>query len=75
MMRAFSKARGIIFLFVFCVIWGITPRPTFSATCSDGTGIPPFLSGEATINPNVLFMIDNSASMLDLAAVGAKGIC
>ena len=36
--------------------------------------MPPFVGTDA-IDPNVLLMIDNSASMLDLAAVGEEGVC
>lgn len=39
-----------------------------SAVCSSGTGMPPFLS--AGTSPNLLLMIDNSGSMLDMANIG-----
>jgi type IV pilus assembly protein PilY1 len=42
--------------------------PVFSAdTCSEGSGIPPFLS--SGVAPNMLLIIDNSGSMLDMAYV------
>ncbi|MCW5200420.1 hypothetical protein VU07_01185, partial [Desulfobulbus sp. F4] len=34
-------------------------------TCSEGTGMPPFLSSGA--KPNLLMVLDNSGSMLDAA--------
>jgi type IV pilus assembly protein PilY1 len=49
-------------------------REAYSTVCEDGTGVPPFVGTDA-VDPNVLLMIDNSASMYDLAAVGAEGIC
>ncbi|MBW1819082.1 MAG: hypothetical protein JRJ60_18235, partial [Deltaproteobacteria bacterium] len=41
--------------------------------CSDYVSDPPFLS--SAIDPNVLLMIDNSASMYDLAYVGNQKYC
>lgn len=41
-------------------------------TCSEGTGVPPFLSSGAY--PNLLMMIDNSGSMLDLAYLDDDGV-
>lgn len=44
-------------------------------SCTDGTAVPPFLS--AGLDPNLLLMIDNSASMYDLAYVRPReeGYC
>jgi hypothetical protein len=61
-------------LVVVLFLGAIAASKAHSATCTEGTGMPPFL-GEQIIDPNVLLMIDNSASMLDLAAVGSAGIC
>ena len=35
--------------------------------CSEGSGIPPFLS--SSVDPNMLLVIDNSGSMLDMAYI------
>lgn len=40
--------------------------------CSDGLGIPPFLSSGA--DPNLLLLLDNSGSMLDLAYIDENNI-
>lgn len=44
-----------------------------SSVCSSGVAEPPFLS--YGVDPNVLLMIDNSASMYDLAYVEKTGYC
>jgi len=41
------------------------PLSAYAAVCSEGTGLPPFLS--AGTDPNLLLILDNSGSMLDLA--------
>ncbi len=41
--------------------------------CSDGVKIPAFLA--QGVKPNLLLMIDNSASMYDLAYIGNEGTC
>ena len=41
--------------------------------CSDGVKIPAFLA--QGVKPNLLLMIDNSASMYDLAYIGNQGTC
>ncbi len=64
----FTSLLLVLFLGLFAV-----PEAQ-GATCDEGTGVPPFL-GTETVDPNVLLMLDNSASMLDLAAVGSAGIC
>ena len=43
----------------------VAPGSASADVCSQGVGIPPFLSAGA--KPNLLFAIDNSGSMLDLA--------
>ena len=39
--------------------------------CQEGLGIPPFLSSGA--DPNLLLLLDNSGSMLDMANVEEVG--
>jgi len=57
----------VVVLFCFS-LWGIQPQDaSASGYCGSGTAIPPFLS--AGVDPNLLLMFDNSASMLDLAYV------
>ncbi|HSN23311.1 MAG TPA: hypothetical protein VLS45_03950, partial [Methylomicrobium sp.] len=41
--------------------------------CSNGVKIPAFLA--SGVAPNLLLMIDNSASMYDLAYIGNQGTC
>ncbi len=64
---------GLIAAACFC----LQPITAFSATvdgaCSQGTGIPPFLSSGA--DPNLLLLLDNSGSMLDMAYVETIGAC
>jgi hypothetical protein len=43
-------------------------------SCTDNTALPPFLVSGGAV-PNLLLMIDNSASMYDLAYVGSQGEC
>jgi type IV pilus assembly protein PilY1 len=43
------------------------------ATCTDGAKIPAFLA--SGVDPNLLLIIDNSASMNDLAYIGTQGTC
>lgn len=43
------------------------------ANCTNGVKIPAFLA--SGIDPNLLLIIDNSASMNDLAYIGAQGTC
>jgi len=61
---------GILLL----VMGGLCLQQVWAAICSDGTAVPPFL-GTETVHPNLLLILDNSASMLDLAEVGDKGLC
>ena len=64
----FASLMLAIFLGVFAV-----PQ-AFSGTCAEGRGMPPFLGNEV-VTPNVMLMIDNSASMYDLAYVQDVGQC
>ena len=75
MARTRKVSRTILLYYCLLFFWEFwEPGTAFSAICADGTGVPPFVGTDA-VDPNVLLMIDNSASMLDLAAVGAEGIC
>jgi len=73
MARSAIKASTIASLILFCVL-EVLPRPAFSDTCSNGTGVPPFLGAE-TVKPNLLLMIDNSRSMYDLSYVESLSSC
>ena len=71
-MKASSVPSSLaLFALLFVVLCG--PAGPASAAddtdpvCSAGTGIPPFLSSGA--DPNLLLVIDNSGSMLDMAYV------
>jgi hypothetical protein len=74
MARATIKATVVASFLLLCVFQMIMPRPAFSDTCSDGTGLPPFLGAE-TVKPNLLLMIDNSRSMYDLSYVENLSTC
>ena len=43
------------------------------ADCTNGTKIPAFLA--SGVDPNLLLILDNSASMNDLAYIGSQGTC
>ena len=49
------------------------PTTVFADACSEGVGIPPFLT--AGVDPNLLLLVDNSGSMLDMAYVDDIGRC
>ena len=57
-----TKLLPMILLAVFCLRPG---EVSAVDACSEGIGIPPFLSSGA--DPNLLLMLDNSGSMLDVA--------
>ena len=64
----------LLFLFVMPVLLAPAVVRASGDCCADNKAIPPFLvSSGAT--PNLLLMIDNSASMYDLAYVGDQGEC
>jgi len=67
-MRCSSKT-GNALIFALVILAGCFMKPGLglSAVCDDGRGEPPFLSYGSEIKPNLLLMIDNSASMYDLA--------
>ncbi len=45
----------------------------YAGVCSEGTGIPPFLSSGA--DANLLLLLDNSGSMLDMVYVDNDNRC
>ncbi|MCI5116437.1 MAG: hypothetical protein D3913_00445 [Candidatus Electrothrix sp. LOE1_4_5] len=47
------------------LLYGLVPCTGLANVCSQGTGVPPFLSSGA--KPNLLMVLDNSGSMLDAA--------
>ena len=57
-----------IAMLIFLAISALTGQSS-ATICSDGTGDPPFL--ESGVSPNLLLLIDNSASMYDPAYVNA----
>jgi len=69
------KYKPIIFLAVcLLALGGLKPGDAFGIdTCATGVAIPPFLA--AGVDPNLLLVIDNSASMLDLAYVDSVSTC
>ena len=56
-----------LFFLVFIAMGVFCPRPLFADVCSDGVAFPPFVS--KGLDANLLMIIDNSASMYDLAYV------
>ena len=60
------------------ILWmagGLINPATADSSCAAGVAVPPFLA--AGVDPNLLLMIDNSASMYDLAYVKPReqGYC
>jgi len=60
------------------ILWiagGLINPTTADSSCATGAAVPPFLA--AGVDPNLLLMIDNSASMYDLAYVKPReeGYC
>lgn len=51
----------------------LQPATVQGGVCQEGTGLPPFLS--AGVDPNLLLLLDNSGSMLDMAYVEDIGQC
>lgn len=62
-MKSFTKTLGVGLLAT--ILFGANIPVVSAATMSDYSITPPFI--QETINPNLLLMIDNSASMYDLA--------
>ena len=66
-MQAFKQniSAFVILIIIFSVS---SPCPeAFGGSCASGVAVPPFLGSSST--PNLLILIDNSASMYDLAYV------
>ncbi|MCL7488671.1 MAG: PilC/PilY family type IV pilus protein [Desulfobulbaceae bacterium] len=55
----------ISFLALTFWLFSLSTGNSWANVCSQGVGLPPFLSAGA--NPNLLLVLDNSGSMLDLA--------
>jgi len=51
----------------FLIAWDLNHPALIYGSCASGNAVPPFLSTGS--KPNLLLMIDNSASMYDLAYV------
>ena len=68
-MKASSVPSSLaLFALLFVVLCGpVGPASAADDVCSAGTGIPPFLASGA--DPNLLLVLDNSGSMLDMAYV------
>ncbi|MBW1899828.1 MAG: hypothetical protein JRI61_12345, partial [Deltaproteobacteria bacterium] len=66
-MQEFKKIISA-FVILIIVLFFSSPCPeAFGGTCASGVAVPPFLGSSST--PNLLIMIDNSASMYDLAYI------
>ncbi|GAF82656.1 unnamed protein product, partial [marine sediment metagenome] len=67
-----SALLSVLLLFAFS---GLCPRSAYGTAgyCSSDTAEPPFLASGT--DPNLLLVIDNSASMYDLAYIEAQGSC
>ncbi|MFP3983068.1 MAG: pilus assembly protein [Desulfurivibrionaceae bacterium] len=63
--------KGTLFL-ILCGI--LLPGQIFAAACTGGVAEPPFLS-YGQVDPNLLLMIDNSASMYDMAYLEDAAYC
>ncbi len=57
----------------FCCFLNSADQVAAADVCSSGTGLPPFISSGA--DPNLLLVMDNSGSMLDMAYVDADQQC
>lgn len=72
--KIFRAGIGVLVLLVaFSLQPSAAPGADVSASCGQGTGIPSFLSSGA--DPNLLLLLDNSGSMLDMAYVETVGEC
>ena len=71
-MKASSVPSSLaLFALLFVVLCGPAgPASAADDVCSAGTGIPPFLASGA--DPNLLLVLDNSGSMLDMAYVDER---
>ena len=68
------KMCGIIFLILSLTLVCGSNTVEAANTMADYISTPPFLSGGG-VTPNLLLLIDNSASMYDLAYVDDQGYC
>ena len=70
-----KKYFSFIFIILASVAFtGLIPLDAFGTnTCTSGVADPPFLA--EGVDPNLLLMIDNSGSMLDLAYVETDSEC
>jgi type IV pilus assembly protein PilY1 len=62
---------GFFILLILCML--PLDASATNCNCKEDWAIPPFLS--ESVNPNLLLLIDNSASMLDLAYVSDTSTC
>ncbi|GAB6192349.1 pilus assembly protein [Desulfocastanea catecholica] len=74
MYRYISSIRFAILLAVLTLVLSVgNTAGAVDGVCDAGTGIPPFLPPDG--DPNLLLIIDNSASMYDLAYVNNSDYC
>ncbi len=74
MKRYLKQGIGVIHLLLLAATVLFHPSELLaSGYCSSGVVSPPFLS--TGVDPNLLLIFDNSASMLDLAYEGAEDTC
>jgi len=66
-MQAFKKIISVFIMGI--IVFSMSNNPCLGAggSCANGVAIPPFLGSSST--PNLLIIIDNSASMYDLAYI------
>jgi len=74
-MKQGLKYRTARLAVIIWLAWSLANPAAIHSYCSDGAAVPPFLA--AGLDPNLLLMIDNSASMYDLAYVKPReeGYC
>lgn len=63
---------GLAAAILFCLQPIAALGATVDGSCSEGNGVPPFLSSGA--DPNLLMILDNSGSMLDPAYIDDDGV-
>ncbi|MGD9105405.1 MAG: PilC/PilY family type IV pilus protein [Desulfobacterales bacterium] len=69
-----KNTSAIFLIFVLITFVGLTPPYVFGADyCGNDVAVPPFLS--SGVDPNLLLLIDNSGSMIDLAYVETDSQC
>ncbi len=75
MMKCGWKYTSTLLAVILLIAWSLNHPTAVHGSCTTGTAVPPFLA--AGLDPNLLLMIDNSASMYDLAYVQAReeGYC